>query len=62
MAQEAPHWAPNAVATEKGWTDPKTGELLIAVQGLLEEAPKKKTKKTTTVVEETPVEDTPVIE
>ena len=56
MAQEAPHWAPNAVATDKGWTDPNTGELLVAVEGLLEEAPKKRTKKTTVV------EDTPVIE
>lgn len=62
MAQEAPHWAPNAVATDKGWTDPNTGELLVAVEGLLEEAPKKRTKKTT-VVEETPVvEDAPVTE
>lgn len=54
MAQEAPHWAPNAVATDKGWTDPKTGELLVAVEGLLEETPKKRTKKTT-VVEDAPV-------
>jgi len=55
MAQDAPHWAPNAIATEAGWTDPKSGELLVAVQGLLavEETPKKKTKKTT-VVEDTP--------
>jgi hypothetical protein len=58
MAQDAPHWAPNAVATDKGWTDPKTGELLVAVVGLLEETPKKRTKKTTTVEEV----DTPVVE
>ncbi len=34
MAQEAPHWSPNAVATSLGWTDPTTGELLMAVDGL----------------------------
>jgi hypothetical protein len=34
MAQEAPHWAPNAVATSLGWTDATSGELLIAVEGL----------------------------
>lgn len=55
-----PVWAPNAVATEKGWADPDSGELLIAVEGLLEEAPKKRTRKTTT--EETtvaPIEEAP---
>jgi hypothetical protein len=34
MAQEAPHWAPNAVATSLGWTDATSGELLMAVEGL----------------------------
>jgi len=51
-----PVWAPNAVATELGWTDPDSGELLLAIEGLLaEEAPKKRTRKTNT---ETPVEET----
>lgn len=59
MAQ-APHWAPDAVATEKGWVDPNSGELLVAVEGLLaEETPKKRTRKATTTVEETPVEEAP---
>lgn len=52
MASAPPVWAPNAVATDKGWVDPKSGELLLAVAGLLEEAPKKKTKKTTTATSE----------
>lgn len=34
MAQTAPHWAPNAIATTKGWVDPNTGELLMAIDGL----------------------------
>lgn len=29
-----PKWAPNAVATEQGWTDPKTGEILVSLKGL----------------------------
>ena len=29
-----PSWAPKAVATTKGWVDPKTGELLVSVKGL----------------------------
>lgn len=54
--QTAPHWAPNAIATEQGWVDPDSGELLIAVEGL-------KIKKTKKVVEETtPVEETVVVE
>jgi len=34
MAQTAPYWAPDAVATKQGWVDPKTGELLMAIEGL----------------------------
>jgi hypothetical protein len=34
MAQTAPHWAPDAIPTEMGWVDAKTGELLMAVSGL----------------------------
>lgn len=34
MAQTAPYWAPNAIATKQGWVDPKTGELLMAIEGL----------------------------
>jgi hypothetical protein len=48
MAATPPVWAPNAKATDKGWVDPKSGELLLAVEGLLEETPKKKTKKSST--------------
>ena len=54
-----PVWAPNAVATEKGWADPDSGELLIAVEGLLEEAPKKRTRKTTTETIVEPIEEAP---
>lgn len=53
-----PVWAPNAVATEKGWVDPDSGELLLAIDGLLEEAPKKRSRKTNTetTIEEAPTE------
>lgn len=57
-----PAWAPNAVATEQGWTDPVSGELLIAIEGLLEQAPKDNTPKTSTVTEETPTEESPAAE
>lgn len=30
----APKWAPRAVATEQGWKDSKTGELLVSFRGL----------------------------
>jgi hypothetical protein len=55
-----PAWAPNAVATKQGWTDPVTGELLIAIEGLLQDAPK--TQETSTVTEETPTEESPAAE
>lgn len=29
-----PTWAPNSVATDKGWVDGKTGEVLVAVKNL----------------------------
>lgn len=29
-----PSWFPDAVATDKGWVDPATGELLVAIRGL----------------------------
>ena len=29
-----PRWAPNAVATDKGWVDPETGELLVSLKNL----------------------------
>jgi len=51
MAQTAPHWAPDAIPTEMGWTDAKTGELLMAVTGL-----------DTTQQPVQPEEDTPVVE
>jgi hypothetical protein len=43
-----PVWAPNAIATDKGWVDPNTGEVLIAIEGL--------------EVQEVPEEDTPAAE
>jgi len=30
-----PLWAPNAVKTEKGWEDPDTGEVLVAIGDLV---------------------------
>lgn len=30
-----PSWAPNAIATSRGWVNPKTGELLVAKSNLL---------------------------
>lgn len=32
--QSPPKWAPNAVPTEYGWVNPKTGELLVSKKGL----------------------------
>jgi len=29
-----PTYCPNAIATDKGWVDPKTGELLVLFRGL----------------------------
>lgn len=29
-----PKWAPSAIATDQGWVNPKTGELLISLKGL----------------------------
>ena len=29
-----PNWAPEAIATDKGWADPVTGELYVAIRGL----------------------------
>lgn len=31
---QPPKWAPNAVATDRGWEDPNTGELLVSIRGL----------------------------
>jgi hypothetical protein len=50
-----PVWAPDAIATEKGWVDSKTGELLLAIDGLVK--PKK-----AVVAEESTQEDTPANE
>ena len=63
-----PKWAPNAIATERGWEDPKTGELLVSVRNLKSRiqgeqketpAPKKAAEKPKAeeVVEETPKEE-----
>jgi hypothetical protein len=48
---QPPRYAPNAVATARGWEDPKTGELLVSVKGLIDMMPKKEP-----VVEEKPAE------
>ena len=46
MIQEPPKWAPNAIPTARGWTHPKTGEILIARRGLkVEEDIQESTKK-----------------
>ena len=29
-----PKWAPHAIATDRGWQDPKTGELYVSLRGL----------------------------
>lgn len=34
-----PRWAPGAIATERGWTDPRTGEILVARKDLLSKQP-----------------------
>ena len=61
-----PRWAPDAVATARGWEDPKTGELLVSVKGLeiaeakKESKPAKKKvskKKAEKKVEEVPAEE-----
>jgi len=31
---KAPSYCPNAIATKRGWEDPKTGELLVSNRGL----------------------------
>lgn len=42
-----PSWATDAIATEAGWTDKKTGELLVAIRGLkVKSLNRKKSEKT----------------
>ena len=36
---KAPTWAPKAIATDKGWVDPKTGEVLVACTQLAKATP-----------------------
>lgn len=56
-----PKWAPYAIATERGWVHPKTGELLISLKGLKSRIEK---EQPATIVleietpEECPVENT----
>jgi len=68
-----PSYAPDAIATTRGWVDAKTGELLVSVKNLkieptVSEKPKKpaktkaepepvKTEPTTAVSEEVPSEE-----
>lgn len=33
-ALSKPNWAPQAIATPRGWVDPRTGELLVGVRNL----------------------------
>lgn len=49
--QTPPLWAPDAIATDKGWVDPNTGEVLLAIEGL-----------EVTVQEEIQEEETPAAE
>lgn len=52
-----PSWAKDAVATVKGWCDPKTGELLVSIKGLeLPSKPKaeKKVSKKKSIKKKTP--------
>ena len=32
--QKAPDWMPDAIPTELGWKDPRTGEIILGVTGL----------------------------
>lgn len=34
-----PSWAPDAVATNVGWVNPQTGEILVSVKGLPDAVP-----------------------
>lgn len=36
---KAPTWAPDAVATDRGWVDKKTGEILVACKKLTKAVP-----------------------
>lgn len=42
-----PRWAPNSIPTDRGWEDPRTGELLVSIKklktkmGISEQEPKK---------------------
>lgn len=47
MSQRAPDWMPDAVPTELGWKDPRTGEIILGITGL----------DLTPVEEEAPVEE-----
>lgn len=58
MTQRAPDWMPDAIPTELGWQDPRTGEIILGISGLDLTPPEEEP-----VVEEQPVAaDTPVTE
>lgn len=42
---EPPRWCPKAVATIRGWENPKTGELLVSKKGLLEQVEETKSEE-----------------
>ena len=55
-----PKWAPHAIATDRGWEDPKTGEIYISLRGL-KTLIEQKTLSVALEIEppiETPVENT----
>lgn len=56
-----PKWAPYAIATERGWVHPKTGELLISLKGLKSRIEKEQLDAVVLEIEtptECPVENT----
>lgn len=55
MAQRAPDWMPDAIPTELGWQDPRTGEIILGITGLDLTPPEE-------VVEEQPIAEEPAAE
>ena len=54
-----PNWAPKAIATNQGWVDPKTNELLVSYRGLktlIDNQKPKIIKKDEPVIDESNVE------
>lgn len=34
LLQTKPRWAPHSIATERGWTDPRSGEVYVSIKQL----------------------------